>query len=432
VLFWSTPPLRGDTAAIGTVVAQGLPVRGARNAHDYLSELAKHRGRPSARCEALRDGGGARRGATISPTFPRKAWEALRKPADCRRAFAEQPHSSRFDGAGRPIPNVCLKVPDRRRQDAARRGRRGARVLGHWLRRSTGLVLWVVPNEAIYRQTLKALSDRDHPYRQILNVAGAGRVKILEKNAPLTRLDVDSHLCVMLLMLQSAARQSKETLRFFRDRGNVLGFLPREDDIDAHWELLRQVPNLDAYAPWGMSAEEARAQKGSIVKSSLGNVMRLMRPMVVIDEGHHAYSETALKTLDGFNPCLLLELSATPRVASARASGSNILVDVRGTDLDEAEMIKLPIQVDVQALERLAELPHGRGATARCAAARGRCLHAEWRATSGPSCWCRWSAPGAIMRDAGFIHADDARRPSCCSSASTSGRSRSRPRRPTS
>lgn len=30
-------------------------------------------------------------------------------------------------------------------------------------RRRAGMVLWTVPNEAIYRQTRKALSDRDHP-----------------------------------------------------------------------------------------------------------------------------------------------------------------------------------------------------------------------------------------------------------------------------
>jgi type III restriction enzyme len=93
--------------------------------------------------------------------------------------------------------------------------------------------------------------------------------------------------------------------------------------------------------------------KGSIVKSSLGNVMRLLRPMVVIDEGHHAYTDNALSTIDGFNPCFMLELSATPRVrrqgqGAARRQGSNILVDVRGTDLDAAEMIKLPIQVEVR------------------------------------------------------------------------------------
>jgi type III restriction enzyme len=47
-------------------------------------------------------------------------------------------------------------------------------VFSGYLHRHTGLVLWVVPNEAIYRQTLKTLSNRDHPYRQMLNVAGAG------------------------------------------------------------------------------------------------------------------------------------------------------------------------------------------------------------------------------------------------------------------
>ncbi|MGH8848454.1 MAG: DEAD/DEAH box helicase family protein, partial [Polaromonas sp.] len=145
---------------------------------------------------------------------------------------------------------------------------------------------------------------------------------------------------------------AQRKLKAFRDRGNVLGFTPREDDIEAHWKLLGEVPNLDAYAPWGASQAEARVTKGSIVKSSLGNVLRQVAPMVVIDEGHHAYTDNALRTLDGFNPCFMLELSATPRVSSDKGgkatSGSNILVDVRGTDLELAEMIKLPINVDMR------------------------------------------------------------------------------------
>lgn len=285
--------------------------------------------------------------------FPKAAWQALHDARALPEAYAERPHSSRFDGAGRAIPNVCLKVPTGGGKTLLAAASVG-KVFEGYLRRSTGLVLWVVPNEAIYRQTLKTLSNRDHPYRQMLNVAGAGRVKILEKDSPLSRLDVQSHLCVMVLMLASAARQSKETLRFFRDRGNVQGFLPFEDDIEAHWAMLAEVPNLDAYASaWAHGSGDALVrQKGSIVKSSLGNVMRLLRPMVVIDEGHHGYTENALRTIDGFNPSFMLELSATPRVAqmaaSGAVSGSNILVDVRGVDLDDAEMIKLPIHVDVR------------------------------------------------------------------------------------
>ena len=349
-LLWAPRrhPVQGE--AVGTLSLKKFQSDALDAVTFYLQELKRHAAQSEVAQSTLRAMDNMEDLAREVGDFPKKTWAALRSQNALPASFAEQPHSSRFDGAGRAIPNVCLKVPTGGGKTLLAAAAIGS-VFTSWLQRHTGLVLWVVPNEAIYRQTFKALSNRDHPYRQLLNLAGAGRVKLLEKGSPLSRMDTDSNLCVMLLMLQSAARQSKETLRFFRDRGNVLGFLPRDDDIEAHWELLRAVPNLDAYAGAFTSAAEARAQKGSIAKSSLGNVMRLLRPMVVIDEGHHGYSENALRTIDGFNPSFLLELSATPRRASSGnsgSSGSNILVDVRGTDLDEAEMIKLPIDVEVR------------------------------------------------------------------------------------
>ena len=343
--------------------------------------------------------------------YPRHAWDALRKAGALPPAFAALPHSSRWDGAGRAIPSICLKVPTGGGKTLLAAASVG-RVFNGFLQRSSGLVLWVVPNEAIYRQTLKTLKNRDHPYHQMLSVAGAGKVKILEKDDPLTRLDVESHLCVMLLMLASASRQSKETLRFFRDRGSVLGFVPREDDIEAHWQLLQAVPNLDAYgSPWAR-ADEVRAQKGSIVKSSLGNVMRLVRPMVVIDEGHHGYTETALQTIDGFNPCFMLELSATPRVPDpklAGSSGSNMLVDVRGTDLDAAQMIKLPINVDVR---RWADWQSCLAESARqldVLEREARLLEGETGRYIRPILLVQVERTGKDQVDAGYIHAQDAR-----------------------
>ena len=352
----------------------------------------------------------------LASDFPKAAWDAMRGAKTLPESYAERAYSSRFDGAERAIPNICLKVPTGGGKTLLAAASVG-KVFEGYLRRATGLVLWVVPNEAIYRQTLKTLSHRDHPYRQMLNVAGAGRVKILEKDSPLSRMDVDSHLCVMVLMLASAARQTKETLRFFRDRGNVHGFLPREDDIEAHWALLHQVPNLDVYgSSWASAASQVQdaAQKGSIIKSSLGNVMRLVRPMVVIDEGHHGYTENALRTIDGFNPCFMLELSATPRVVAAgtlaaQASGSNILVDVRGTDLDRAEMIKMPIHVDVRSwadwqsclaasVDQLAQL--GREADV---------LRAETDRYIRPILLVQVERTGKDQVDAGYIHAQHVR-----------------------
>jgi type III restriction enzyme len=132
----------------------------------------------------------------------------------------------------------------------------------------------------------------------------------------------------MLLMLPAANRENKETLKLFRDRGNVRGFFPHEDDFDAHFELLGQIPNLTAYGD--------RNRKGAIVQDSLGNVLRLTCPVVIMDEGHKAYSTQAIKTVYDFNPCFALELSATPR--DHQGIYSNWLVDVRSTDLDREEM----------------------------------------------------------------------------------------------
>lgn len=404
--LWSAPVLRSEVAAVGGVALKDFQAKVLERLREWLDELDRQRALVTPEMlratENLED---AQRGLR---DYPGRAWKALRAAGRLPAAFAAQPHSSRWAGDGEPVPNVCLKVPTGGGKTLLAAAA-VAQAMAVWQRRAHGLVLWIVPNEAIYRQTVKALSSRDHPYRQILNVAAAGRVKVLEKTSPLARSDVESNLCVMVLMLQSAARASKETLRLFRDRGNVLGFLPREDDIEAHWELLLRVPNLDVYPVVGTSAQAAHRQKGAIAKSSLGNALRLVRPLVVIDEGHHAYTENALQTIDGFNPSLMLELSATPRIASAKSSGSNILVDVRGTDLDAAGMIKLPIQVEVRAwsqwqaclgaaldrldaLQRHAERLHG--ATARYIR---------------PILLVQVERTGQDQRESGFIHAEDVR-----------------------
>ena len=58
------------------------------------------------------------------------------------------------------------------------------------LHMQTGLVLWIMPTRAIYQQTRKALKDREHPYRQMLERASGERVKLLEKDDLFTRADV--------------------------------------------------------------------------------------------------------------------------------------------------------------------------------------------------------------------------------------------------
>jgi type III restriction enzyme len=240
------------------------------------------------------------------------------------------------DGTRHSIPHLCFKVPTGGGKTLLAT-HAVERVLTDHFRRRTGLVLWIVPSTAIYDQTKKQLWDRGHPYRQVLERASAGRVKVIEKLGAFTAEDVRDRLCVLLLMLQSAGRSSKDSLKVFSDNGNYGSFFPQSDDYPALNKLKDEIPNLDLNS----LAEGAIAGvKPASIKQSLGNALRLIRPIIVLDEGHRAYSDIARGTLSGLNPCFMIELSATPN-----AGRSNILVNVSGRELKDEEMIKLPLQL---------------------------------------------------------------------------------------
>jgi type III restriction enzyme len=329
------------------------------------------------------------------PNFPEQVWETMRREGRLPPNRLLIPYFSRTDGLGNPLPTACLKIPTGGGKTLIG-AHAVSRILGKYLGGNRGFLLWIVPNEAIYAQTKRQLADRQHPIRQILDRAAAGRVKLLEKDDPLNVMDTESQLCVMLLMLQSANRVTKEQLRFFRDRGNVHGFFPAEGDAPAHAELIKRVPNLDHY-------DDPTKFFGPQVKDSLGNVLRLLRPVVVMDEGHRAYTKPALDTIAGFNPSILLELSATPKETA------NWLVDVRGTDLQAAEMIKLPMNVKVKPgedwksclRESLEETNRLQSLAEKLRASSGRYLR--------PILPVQVERTGKEQRESGKIHIEEAR-----------------------
>lgn len=316
------------------------------------------------------------------------------------------PYVSRFDGMARPVPNVCLKVPTGG----------GKTLLGvaaierlqtDFLAQQTGMVLWVVPSDSIYKQTWRELANREHPYRQMLERASGGRVKLLEKNDMFTKRDVEDNLCIMLLMLQSSARDSKETLRMFRDSGRFTSFFPLEDDSTANRVLLDQVRNLDFNDLAELGWDSGIAPGTLYLKQSLGNVLRLVRPVILVDEGHKAYSETAKDTLCGFNPKFILELSATPNANGKHHS--NVLVNVSGQALKDEQMIKLPINLineEKSDWKHTLSLAHAKlndlGQDAlQLQNATGRYIR--------PIMLIRVERTGKDQRDSAFVHAEDAR-----------------------
>ena len=338
------------------------------------------------------------------PDFTEEAWDTLKCAGQLPLSRAMKCFSPRRDGCDRPVPNAVLKVPTGGGKTwLAVSG--VSHIMGRYLDRNTGFVLWIVPNEAIYSQTLRHLRDRQHPYRQALDRAAAGRVRVMEKTDRLDARDVEKNLCVMLLMLQSANRQTQDSLKMFQDRGDVHGFFPHEGEQQAHAAALERIPNLAAYH--GMFP---------MVKDSLGNALRILRPVVVLDEGHRAISDLAFSTLYGFNPCFVLELTATPKDVKPRsglnsrsARYANVLVEVTGRELDREGMIKMPLTLDTRqgtdwratlnaALEKLNAI---NSESMRFRADTNRYIR--------PIMLVQVERTGSEQRESGHIHAEDAK-----------------------
>lgn len=253
--------------------------------------------------------------------YPKKAWEEIGRTT----------YKPAHDGLGNPLPNLYLKVPTGGGKTLL--ACHGIDLINKlYLQKQNGLVLWIVPTSQIYDQTIKQLKDRNHPYRQLLDISSGGKTLILEKLEHFNASDVKENLCVLVMMLQSSSRQSKETLKVFKDNTGYTSFFPEEDDYKSQEALLKEYPNLDTFGEQGYLY-------GNLPLTSMGNVLRLLRPITIIDEGHKAYSQTARETIYGFNPSFVLELSATP------PEGVNKLIEITGTELNDEQMIKLDLHL---------------------------------------------------------------------------------------
>lgn len=311
------------------------------------------------------------------------------------REVRQTNYHARQNGLGEPLPSFCLKIPTG-----------GGKTLlatkaidlinTHYRKSNRGIVLWIVPTTQIYNQTLSALKDRGHPYRQTLDVASAGRTLVLEKGDVFSPADVGENLCVLLLMLASANRKNKDVLRAFKDASGFDAFFPPDGDVSGHTALLQRFPNLDTFE--GESGFFKRQ-----VKTSLGNTLRMLRPLTIVDEGQKASRDLARGTVEDFNPCMLMELSATPPALA------NVLVDIRGQALADEGMVKLDLHIENRTGAHwqdtlLASIEHRQKLEQEA-----RIHEAETGIRIRPICLIQVERTGKNQHGPGLIHADDAK-----------------------
>ena len=180
-------------------------------------------------------------------------------------------------------------------------------------------VVWLVPSLTILEQTARNLSNPDHPYHKRLSQLFKGRVAIYEKKdllmgAGFSPDTVADQVSIVVMSFDSLRARNKEDRKIFQENGYLAPFMNAQR-VDAG-DLL---PDRDP--------------------SALINVIRTLKPVVIVDESHNAESTLSVEMLVNLNPDFILDLTATPR------NNSNIISYVDAMALKRHHMVKLPVIV---------------------------------------------------------------------------------------
>jgi type III restriction enzyme len=218
------------------------------------------------------------------------------------------------------VPHVCVKVPTAGGKTfiAVNALDRVFSAFAEYNPTRPKFVVWLVPSLTILEQTVKNLSNIDHPYRQRLNDLFNGRVQIYEKadvlqGAGFNSDTVKEQLSVVVMSFDSLKSTNKENRKAFQENGYLASFLNEDSEV---------VEPLEGTDP-----------------SALINVMRTLKPIVVVDESHNAESTLSVDMLRNLNPSFIFDLTATPR------DNSNIISYVDALRLKKQNMVKLPVIV---------------------------------------------------------------------------------------
>lgn len=210
------------------------------------------------------------------------------------------------------VPYVCLRIPTGGGKTlvgglAIERANRSLLFTQH------SLTLWLVPSEPIREQTLKALRSTDNLLHQaVFSSLGDVTVQDIEEAKRIKPAVLNASNVIIVATMQSFKQEDMDRLSVYKQNSEMM----------PHFETVSD-PSI----------------KGNC---SVVDVFRMRHPLVIIDEAHNQGTPLAFDTLARFEPSAILELTATPdRVKQP----SNVLFSVGASELQDAEMIKLPLDL---------------------------------------------------------------------------------------
>ncbi len=249
---------------------------------------------------------------------PKQAYEAITKEPDQAKRLGRYGGTYTALEALPNLPYVCLRLPTGG----------GKTILGAhaisiardaWVEKEYPMVLWLVPSNTIRLQTAEALKNPRHPYRQTMDEAFAGRVRVFDIGdfTNIRPHDIRDHCCIVVGTIQTLRVQNTEGRKVYAHNENM----------EPHFTgLPKTLPGLETLENGG-------------VKFSFANLMHIHRPLMIVDEAHNAVTGLTRDMQARVNPSAIIEFTATPRL------NSNILHSVTAQELKREEMIKLPIML---------------------------------------------------------------------------------------
>ena len=214
-------------------------------------------------------------------------------------------------------PKVCLKVPTGGGKTFM--AANAVRLICDSLPpRPHDVVVWLVPRTEILKQTLRQMRDPSHPLRMALDRDFAHRVEVLDKEEALYGRGLNpaamgEQLTVFVLSYDSF--KNKDGRRAYAENA-----------------ALAQLTGYQRKTGQAVAVEGA--DDTALISALAGT-----RPIVIVDESHHARSTLSIEMLHNLNPRFVLELTATPR------KGSNVIARVSARELKDEQMVKLPVIV---------------------------------------------------------------------------------------
>ena len=254
---------------------------------------------------------------------PKNAYEAI------TRAPEQADRLGRYAAGGyTPLarlpdaPYVCLRLPTGGGKTVLA-AHAVAVARDAWIEKDHPLLLWLVPSNTIRIQTVQALKNTRHPYRQALDESFSGRVRVFDITdfSHIRPPDLRDHCCIVVGTIQ--------TLRVTNTEGRKV--YAHNENLEPHFAGVPEtVPGLE------------RLPDGGGIKLSFANLLHLHRPLMIVDEAHNAVTGLTREMQARVNPCAIVEFTATPRDRKGYLL-NNILHSVSARELKAEAMIKLPI-----------------------------------------------------------------------------------------